>query len=404
MRKIIHADCDCFFAAVEMRDNPSLIDKPIAVGGNADKRGVIATCNYPARAFGVRSAMPTAQALKLCPDLILCKGRMDEYKATAAAIREVFLELTDRVEVVSIDEAYLDVTDVTEFQGSATRMAQWLKAEVVRRTGVTISTGVAGNKFLAKVASDWQKPDGLFVITPDQVDSFIPDLPVSRIHGVGKVTEEKLKRLGIETCADLQKKTVKELTGWFGKFGLTLYQRARGEDYRDVVTERVRKSVSVERTYSENITRKSELDSALERLLPVLSRRYQGYEDRQIRSVFAKVRFADFSSTTVETALDDDRLILRQQHNGQLIEETGGDSGRVSEAAPHGYSPGDQSASDPSAGDLSAGAMADWITLTLFKPLMDEAVRRGSLNIRLLGIGIRLRDPAGPSEQLSLFP
>lgn len=382
MRKIIHADCDCFFAAVEMRDNPSLIDKPIAVGGHADKRGVIATCNYPARAYGVRSAMPTAQALKLCPDLILCKGRMEAYKDTATAIREVFFELTDRVEVVSIDEAYLDVTDVTDFQGSATRMARWLKDEVVRRTGVTISTGVASNKFLAKVASDWQKPDGLFVITPDQVDDFIPDLPVGRIHGVGKVTEEKLKRLGIETCADLQQKTVKQLTEMFGKFGLTLYQRARGEDYREVVTERIRKSVSVERTYSENITQQPKLDEALNALLPVLARRYQGYEDRQIRSVFAKVRFADFSSTTVETAFSP---------GAEVSAVRGYRSSSGADALMDGVR------------EERGGSTTGWLSKEFFQPLMREAVSRGSLNIRLLGIGVRLRDPSGPSEQLSLF-
>lgn len=363
MRKIIHADCDCFFAAVEMRDNPSLIDKPIAVGGDADKRGVIATCNYPARAFGVRSAMPTAQALKLCPDLILCKGRMEEYKATAHRIREIFCQLTDRVEVVSIDEAYLDVTEVTDFQGSATRMARWLKAEVLKQTGVTISVGVASNKFLAKVASDWQKPDGLFVITPDQVAAFVPELPVGRIHGVGKVTEEKLHQLGIHTCADLQVRTVNELTELFGKFGLTLYQRARGEDYREVVTEHVRKSVSVERTFAENITRQPELEAALERLLPILAKRYQGYESRQIRSLFAKVRFADFTSTTVETAFARELF--------------------------------------PAATDDSDPA---WLSKGVFSPLVKEALSRGSLNIRLLGIGVRLKEPMGHGEQLSLFP
>jgi len=382
MRKIIHADCDCFYAAVEMRDNPSLIDKPIAVGGHADKRGVIATCNYPARAFGVRSAMPTGQALKLCPDLILCNGRMEEYKATASAIREVFYELTDRVEVVSIDEAYLDVSDVTDFQGSATRMALWLKSEVVRRTGVTISTGVAGNKFLAKIASDWQKPDGLFVITPDQVNDFILKLPVGRIHGVGKVTEEKMKRLGIETCSDLQQKTVKQLTEMFGKFGLTLYQRARGEDYREVITERIRKSVSVERTYSENITQQSALEEALDRLIPILARRYQGYEDRQIRSVFAKVRFADFASTTVETAFS---------------AEYGSRAGRQTASS------GDPGGLRHNLSEVKANDAPAWLNKDFFQPLVREAVSRGSLNIRLLGIGVRLRDPAGPSEQLCLF-
>ncbi len=370
MRKIIHADCDCFFAAVEMRDNPSLRDKPIAVGGDADKRGVIATCNYPARFYGVRSAMPAAQALKLCPDLVLCKGRMDEYRATADRIREVFYELTDRVEVVSIDEAYLDVTDVADFRGSATRMAQWLKAEVIRRTGVTISVGVAPNKFLAKVASDWQKPDGLFVITPREIAPFVSELPVGRIHGVGKVTEEKLKLLGIESCGDLQKKTVKELTRSFGKLGLTLYQRARGEDYRDVVTERVRKSVSVERTYAENIKVQSEIEAALEHLLPVLIRRYQGYEDRKIRSVFAKVRFADFSSTTVETAF---------------------------------FSKGSSDPAIEGSVRSVAGESTQWLSASLFRPLVAEAIQRGALNIRLLGIGIRLREPTEVAEQLSLF-
>ncbi|WP_036589956.1 DNA polymerase IV [Oceanospirillum maris] len=360
-RKIIHADCDCFFAAVEMRDNPALRDKPIAVGGSADKRGVIATCNYAARAFGVHSAMPTAQALKLCPKLVLCSGRMDEYKATAARIRAIFYQLTDRVEVVSIDEAYLDVSNVSDFQGSATRMAQWLKAEVQQQVGVTISIGIASNKFLAKVASDWQKPDGLFVIHPDYVADFIPSLAVGRIHGVGKVTEEKLKKRGILTCADLQTLPMTELSDVFGKFGITLYQRARGDDYREVVTERIRKSVSVERTFSQNISDSHQLQLALDKLLPILTQRYQGYESRQVRSVFAKVRFADFTATTVESTLNTAHL-------------TG-----------------------------IRSTTTDWINAKCFQPLVQEAVGRGDLNIRLLGIGVRLRDPEGPCEQLSLF-
>lgn len=365
MRKIIHADCDCFFAAVEMRDNPALADQPIAVGGAADKRGVVATCNYPARAFGVRSAMPTAQALKLCPELIVCQGRMDAYKATAAIIRDVFYQLTDRVEVVSIDEAYLDVTDVTAFQGSATRMAEWLKAEVARQSGVTISVGVAANKFLAKVASDWQKPNGLFVIRPDQVADFMPGLPVGRIHGVGKVTEEKLARRGVTTCADLQKWTLPELTEQFGKFGITLYQRALGEDYREVVTERQRKSVSVERTYADNIITSEALQQALQNLLPILMTRYRGYEERPIRSLFAKVRFADFTATTVELA----------------------------------YS----KTLDTTCSGVERSAESGQIDASLFQNLVQEAISRGQLNIRLLGIGIRLKDTEAPGQQLSLF-
>jgi len=357
MQKIIHADCDCFFAAVEMRDNPLLQDKPIAVGGAADKRGVVATCNYHARAFGVRSAMPTAQALKLCPELILCPSRMPVYQSIAQTIREIFLQLTDQVEVVSIDEAYLDVSSVTEFQGSATLMAKWLKQQVLEKTGVTISTGVSVNKFLAKIASDWQKPDGLFVIHPNEVESFILDLNVGKIPGVGFVTEEKLAKKGIVTCAQLQQVSLPQLIEWFGKFGLTLYQRSRGEDYRVVTTERIRKSVSVERTFTDNIRQLDDIESALDMMLPILEQRFQPFGQRKIKSVFLKLRFADFSTTTVEAA----------------------------------------QTSNPSLG------LQVCLERSLFIPLLHEALRRGQCNIRLLGIGLRLMEPASSAEQLSLF-
>lgn len=357
MHKILHADCDCFFAALEMRDNPSLMDKPIAVGGAADKRGVIATCNYPARAFGVRSAMPTAQALKLCPDLILCPPRMSVYKETAEIIREIFLQLTDRVEVVSIDEAYLDVTHVDAFQGSATRMAQWLKQEALARTGVTLSIGVSINKFLAKIASDWQKPDGLFVIRPDEVDSFMLDLPVGRIPGVGKVTEQKLVNQGFDTCGQLQDLSLRTLVERHGKLGVMLYQRCRGEDYREVVTERLRKSVSVERTFADNKTQLTEIEQALSTQAEQLKQRFQPYQDRGVKSVFLKLRFADFTTTTVETALNPDQE--RQLHR------------RLDES--------------------------------YFLPLLHEAIRRGQCNVRLLGVGLRFTEPEHMGEQLSLF-
>lgn len=359
MRKILHADCDCFFAAVEMRDNPGLRDKPIAVGGAADKRGVIATCNYAARAWGVRSAMPTAHALRLCPQLILCPSRMPVYKETAEIIRSTFHRLTDQVEIVSIDEAYLDVTTRDYCQGSATRMAQWLKQEVFSQTGITISVGISVNKFLAKVASDWQKPDGLFVIHPEEITEFVPGLPVQKIPGVGSVTASKLAAKGIETCGDLQLISLPRLVEWFGKSGGVLYERCRGLDHRPVTTERVRKSISVERTFAENLKHSDELQREIkDRLIPELAGRCQGYRDRPIKGIFLKARFADFSVTTVDHSVcaDSPCFIL----------------------------------------DDDSGALN-------FFPLLKEALQRGPCDIRLLGIGLRLKDEADTLLQLSLF-
>src|SRR5690606_32725826 len=199
-RKIIHIDCDCFYAAIEMRDDPRLAGRPLAVGGAADRRGVIATCNYEARAWGVRSAMPTGQALKLCPDLLVVKPRMDAYKAASREIHAIFRDYTELIEPLSLDEAYLDVSD----SPSATRIAQEIRRRVSQQLHITVSAGVAPNKFLAKIASDWRKPNGLFVITPEQVEEFVAALPVSKLHGVGKVTADKLGRLGIVTCLDLR--------------------------------------------------------------------------------------------------------------------------------------------------------------------------------------------------------
>lgn len=203
MRKIIHVDCDCFYAAIEMRDDPRLADKPLAVGGSAERRGVIATCNYEARAYGVRSAMPSRQALQLCPDLLIVKPRMDAYKAVSQEIHGIFRDYTDLIEPLSLDEAYLDVSACSHFAGSATRIADAIRRRVARELRITVSAGVAPNKFLAKIASDWQKPNGLFVITPAQVDEFVLALPVAKLHGVGKVTGQRLGRMGIQTCAQL---------------------------------------------------------------------------------------------------------------------------------------------------------------------------------------------------------
>ncbi|MEC7295311.1 MAG: DNA polymerase IV, partial [Pseudomonadota bacterium] len=178
MRKIIHCDCDCFYAAVEMRDNPALTDIPIAIGGSVEQRGVVATCNYPARAFGIHSAMPMAQALKRCPHLTVIRGDMAKYKAVARQVFAIYRDVTELIEPLSLDEAFLDVSEVTLHHGSATRMAEAIRHRVKQEVGITVSAGVAPNKFLAKIASDWRKPDGLFVITPDDIDAFVQQLPV----------------------------------------------------------------------------------------------------------------------------------------------------------------------------------------------------------------------------------
>ncbi len=300
-RKIIHCDCDCFYASVEMRDNPKYRDIPIAIGGASDRRGVIATCNYIARKFGIRSAMPTAHALKLCPELLVLPARMDSYREASRAIHDIFKRYTNRIEPLSLDEAYLDVTNSMQFHGSATLIAQEIRRDVEREVGITISAGVAPNKFLAKVASDWNKPDGLKVITPHDVKDFVSDLEVGKLHGVGRVTEQKLKDRGIRYCRDLLKYSEVELVRYFGKFGKSLYLLARGEDHREVVNSRIRKSISVETTFTEDISGIDEWRSQIIALIPRLKERYDRLEHHyRISSFMVKVKYNDFSQHTVE--------------------------------------------------------------------------------------------------------
>lgn len=299
-RKILHADCDCFYAAVEMRDNPALRDIPLAIGGTSERRGVIATCNYPARAFGIHSAMPTARAFRLCPSLTLMPGNFDKYREVSRDIQQIFFELTPVVEPLSLDEAYLDVSAVAAFQGSATYMAQWLKQQCLTRTGITLSVGVAPSRFLAKIASDWEKPDGLTVIPPEQIRSFIDTLPVTKLHGVGPATRDKLHQLAIHTCTDLRQVPLQRLREHFGKFGLRLYELARGIDERPVSVERNRKSVSVETTFAQDLPT---LDTARKALLPLiemLEQRLQRHGHPATTTRFVKVRFDDFTVTTME--------------------------------------------------------------------------------------------------------
>lgn len=352
-RKIIHCDCDCFYAAVEMRDDPSLANLPIAIGGKSDRRGVVATCNYKARHFGVHSAMPTGQALKLCPDLVVIPGTMAKYREAALQIRQIFYRYTDKVEPLSLDEAYLDVTDCTECQGSATLIAQQIRAQIATEVGVTASAGVAPNKFLAKVASDLNKPDGQFVITPEEVDDFVQKLEVKRIFGVGKVTNEKLRRMGIITCGDLQQRNLIELVDKFGVFGKRLHDLSYGRDERQVNSNSRRKSLSVEHTYSDDLPDQIACLAKLPDLLIELRSRLRRVDsDYLVTKQFIKMKFNDFTATTVE----------RQMVSGLPVES--------------------------------------------FEALCQQAWIRGNRPVRLMGIGVRFIDTSeqGRALQLELFP
>lgn len=300
VRKILHADCDCFYAAVEMRDNPALREVPLAIGGSAEGRGVIATCNYPARRYGIHSAMPTARALRLCPHLTLLPGDFERYREASRRIQAIFHELTPLVEPLSLDEAFLDVTAVTRFSGSATWMAGWLKEECRRRVGITVSVGAAPSKFLAKIASDWEKPDGLTVIAPDRVGAFIEKLPVTKLHGVGPATAKRLKALDIDTCHDLQHLPQERLIQEFGKFGHRLFELARGIDNRPVRMERERKSVSVETTFASDLPGLPDCHGELASLCDRLESRLARHGHPPLAGLFVKVRFDDFSLTTME--------------------------------------------------------------------------------------------------------
>jgi DNA polymerase-4 len=300
LRKIIHCDCDCFYASVETRDDPSLRGRPIAVGGAAARRGVIATCNYEARAFGVHSAMATASAMRRCSNLVVLPPNMEKYREVAYAIRDIFSQYADLIEPLSLDEAYLDVSDSEAFQGSATRIAQAIRQQVRDELGITISAGVAPNKFLAKIASDWDKPDGLTVITPAQVDEFVLNLPVGKIHGVGKVTAQRMAGLGIHYCADLRKWPVEDLQQHFGKFAQQLHDYAQGIDNRPVNNSRVRKSLSVENTFAEDIAGVDLALAALPTLYAELNKRLSKLSNKNYSGVFVKLKSADFRQTTIE--------------------------------------------------------------------------------------------------------
>ena len=301
MRKIIHVDMDCFYAAVEMRDNPSLQNIPLAIGGSRERRGVISTANYPARKFGVRSAMPTATALRLCPQLTLLPGRFDVYKQVSEHIRQIFSRYTSLIEPLSLDEAYLDVSDCTQFHGSATLIARDIRQAIWQELQLTASAGVAPIKFLAKIASDLNKPNGQFVITPDAMDSFICQLPLEKIPGVGQVSAKKLADMGLKTCADVRQAELSLLLKSFGKFGRVLWERSHGIDERDIIADRQRKSVGVETTLEKDIDRWEQCLEVLELLYPELERRLRKVRpDLRISRQGVKFKFSDFQQTSRE--------------------------------------------------------------------------------------------------------
>ncbi|ATL91630.1 MULTISPECIES: DNA polymerase IV [Aeromonas] len=300
MRKIIHIDMDCFFAAVEMRDNPSLREVPLAIGGASERRGVISTCNYVARRFGVRSAMPSALAKKLCPPLVLIPGRMAVYKDISRQLRAIFLRYTDLVEPLSLDEAYLDVTHSTCCGGSATLMAQEIRQAIVSELGLTASAGVAPNKFLAKLASEQRKPDGLFVIRPDEVAEFVCQLPLGKLPGVGRKTAERLEAQGLYTCEDARALPADELCRRFGKLGEMLTTRIWGLDEQPVQAHRIRKTIGVETTLASDLSNEEACMTVLQQLLPELERRFQAACcAEQVMGQGIKIKFADFHQTTV---------------------------------------------------------------------------------------------------------
>jgi DNA polymerase-4 len=331
-----------------MRDDPSLRGRPLAVGGRAEQRGVIATCNYEARRYGIHSAMATAQAVKLCPDLILIPPNMEKYRVASRQIMDIYRDYTDLVEPLSLDEAYLDVTNSPHCKGSATLIAQEIRRRIFETVGITASAGVAPNKFVAKIASDWNKPDGLFLVRPDEVDAFVAALPVKKLFGVGKVTAAKLHRLGAQTCGDLREWNMDKLQQHFGSFGARLHDLCRGIDYREVNPVRERKSISTEETYTPDVP---DLAGCLA-LLPdlyehLLGRIKRNNAEKFINKLFVKIKFADFQRTTVECV---------------------------------GYAP----------------------NMETYRHLMETGWLRASRPVRLLGVGVRLSDTE-TVEQLSLF-
>ena len=345
-RAIIHLDMDCFYAAIEVRDRPALRGKPVGVGGARDRRGVLTTCNYEARKFGVRSAMPTFMALQRCPDLIVLPTRFDVYRREAAMIRGVLHRFTPLVEPLSLDEAYLDVT---VHPGAPGPLAQVIRDMIFQKTKLTASAGIGPNKLVAKIASEINKPNGQLEVTPEQVPEFMEKLPVRKIWGIGEKTERKLEDLGVKTCVELLRFSRPELVDLFGKFGIELYDLCRGIDYRPVEPDRPRKSLSTEETFSIDLTTLEQCQERLEELYQdLMADLAQKEATRTVTKIFVKLKFNDFTRTTAERA---------------------------------GLAP----------------------TLPDFRSLLAEAFGRTGKPVRLIGLGVRFAESAPEAAQISLF-
>lgn len=361
IRKIIHVDMDCFYAAVEVRDRPDLKGLPVVVGGHPDGRGVIATASYEARKYGVRSAMSSRAALRLCPSLVFVGVNFSKYKQESKAVREIFSRFTHLIEPLSLDEAYLDVTLCEQFGNSATKIAKGVRRLIFTERGLTASAGIAPNKFLAKVASEWKKPNGQYTVVPQQVLEFVEALEVGRILGVGKVTQAKMHKLGFKTCGDLRKKSRLELEALFGSWGSRLYDLSRGVDSSPVKVSRERKSLSVERTYSRSLKDFESSTSEMEKLYQEFLARASKTQDLKdrVKSAFVKLKFDDFSTLTRE----------KQR---------------------------------PSSKELS-----DLPEISEFLQLFEEGWAGQTQKVRLLGLGVRLASKSGarstPASQLKLF-
>jgi len=299
-RRIIHIDMDAFFASVEQKDNPALRGKAVIVGGDPEKRGVVAACSYEARKYGIHSAMSSRRAVQLCPGAIFIRPRIERYREISIQIRRIFHEFTELVEPVSLDEAYLDVTGCV----SATLIAQEIRKKIFRETGLTASAGVSFNKFLAKVASDHKKPDGMTVIRPDQASGFLDRLPTGRFHGIGTVTEKKMAEMGIKNGADLKKISRQDLRDSFGIAGEFFYNIVRGIDKRPVETERLRKSAGREVTLDEDTDDIEIIRDILKGLAPAVYSMLERYGLRA-RTVTLKLKYSDFTSITRSITLTD---------------------------------------------------------------------------------------------------
>jgi DNA polymerase-4 len=292
---------DCFYAAVETKFNPSFRGKALAVGGPPNSRSVLCTANYEARKYGVRAALPSSQAMRLCPHLILVPPNFALYKEESRKIQSIFARYTDKIEPLSLDEAYLDVSGSKEFNGSASRLALHIRKQIFEELKLPVSAGIAPNKFLAKIASDWRKPNNQFTITPQDIDAFMPALPVERIFGIGKVTAESLHQKGLRTCADLQKLSLYELQKIFGRRGQDMYKLCRGQDDRELNLSRERKSLTVEETFSRDLHSLDEIRQALPELYESWCQRMdRGDYWSKINGWVLKLKFFDFQSTTHE--------------------------------------------------------------------------------------------------------